>query len=160
MIKIESKNSLYPHRYFIEHLVDVFKKSPWKNNLNQESSSLLIKWLKNNTGISLQWFIHSSTTDNKITGSYSWRPKRTTENGRQRLLTGGKHELTGRRHRKRWRAKISTEEMHPKRRPDLMWWPCLVLGCATERDSRKMEQATASGNTNEDRTLSENLGRA
>jgi hypothetical protein len=30
MAKIDSKNSLYPHRYFTEHLVGVFEKPPWE----------------------------------------------------------------------------------------------------------------------------------
>jgi hypothetical protein len=50
MIKIGSKNSLYPHRHFTEHLVAVFGKSPRESNLNHESSSLLIRRLENNTG--------------------------------------------------------------------------------------------------------------
>jgi hypothetical protein len=40
-IEINSKNSLYPHSYFTEHLVRVFEKSPRENDLNHESSSLL-----------------------------------------------------------------------------------------------------------------------
>jgi hypothetical protein len=50
MIKIRSKSSLDPHKHFTEHLVGVFKKSPRKNDMNHESSSLLIRWLKNITG--------------------------------------------------------------------------------------------------------------
>jgi hypothetical protein len=34
--------------------VDAFEKSPQKNNLNHESSSLLIQQLKNHTDFSLQ----------------------------------------------------------------------------------------------------------
>jgi hypothetical protein len=37
------KNSLYPHRYFTEHLVDVFRKLQQESNLNHEFSSLLIQ---------------------------------------------------------------------------------------------------------------------
>jgi hypothetical protein len=40
--KIDSKNSVYPHRHFTEHLMGVFGKSPRKSNLNHESLSLLI----------------------------------------------------------------------------------------------------------------------
>jgi hypothetical protein len=40
--KIRPKNILYPHRHFIEHLMDAFRKSAWKSDLNQKSSSLLI----------------------------------------------------------------------------------------------------------------------
>jgi hypothetical protein len=40
--------------YFIEHLMGTFGKSPWENNLNNESLSLLIRWLKSYTDISLQ----------------------------------------------------------------------------------------------------------
>jgi hypothetical protein len=43
MIKIDSKTSLYPYRYFTEYLVDVFGKLPWKSDLNHETLSLLIK---------------------------------------------------------------------------------------------------------------------
>jgi hypothetical protein len=38
--------------------MDAFEKSPWKNNLNHESSSLLIRWFKSYTDISVQQFIH------------------------------------------------------------------------------------------------------
>ncbi len=38
--KIDSKNSLYPLRHFTEHLLVVFRKLPWENDLNHESSSL------------------------------------------------------------------------------------------------------------------------
>jgi hypothetical protein len=41
--KIESKNSIYLHRHFTEHLVDTFGKSPWECDLNHESLSLLIQ---------------------------------------------------------------------------------------------------------------------
>jgi hypothetical protein len=58
MTKIGSKNNLYPHRYFSEQLVDAFEKSPRESNLNHESSSLFIRWLKRYTNISLQQFIH------------------------------------------------------------------------------------------------------
>jgi hypothetical protein len=54
--KIGSKNSLYHHKHFTEHLVDAFRKSPRKNNLNQEPSSLLIRRLENLTGFALQQF--------------------------------------------------------------------------------------------------------
>jgi hypothetical protein len=40
-IEINSKNSLYPHSHFTKQLVGVFGKSPWGNDLNHESSSLL-----------------------------------------------------------------------------------------------------------------------
>jgi hypothetical protein len=49
--KIDSKNSLYPFRHFIEHLVGVFRKLPRRNNLDDESSRFLIRWLKSTTGI-------------------------------------------------------------------------------------------------------------
>jgi hypothetical protein len=49
--KIDSKNSLYPLRYFTEHLVGVFRKLPRENDLDHEFSSLLIRWLKSTTGI-------------------------------------------------------------------------------------------------------------
>jgi hypothetical protein len=51
-MKIRSKIDLYPHMYFTEHLMGAFEKSPQKSNLNHESSSLLVRRLKNNTGSS------------------------------------------------------------------------------------------------------------
>jgi hypothetical protein len=35
--------------HFTEHLVDAFKKSSQKSDLNQDPSSLLIRWPKNHT---------------------------------------------------------------------------------------------------------------
>jgi hypothetical protein len=46
MTKIESKNSIYPHMHFTEHLVGVFRKPPWKCNSDYETSSVLIRRLK------------------------------------------------------------------------------------------------------------------
>jgi hypothetical protein len=51
-MKIESKNNLYSHMHFTEHLVGAFGKSARKSNLNHKSSSLLIRRLKNMTGMS------------------------------------------------------------------------------------------------------------
>jgi hypothetical protein len=48
-----------------EHVVDAFGKSPRKSDLNHESSSLLIRWLKSYTNISLQQFIHGIAQHNK-----------------------------------------------------------------------------------------------
>jgi hypothetical protein len=48
-IKINSKISLYSYSHFTKHLIGAFRKSSQKNNLNQESSSLLIRWLENDT---------------------------------------------------------------------------------------------------------------
>jgi hypothetical protein len=56
MTKIGSKNSLYPHSHFTEHLIGAFEKSLRESDLNQESSSLLICQLKSYTGFSLQRF--------------------------------------------------------------------------------------------------------
>jgi hypothetical protein len=61
--KIESKISLYPHSHFTEHLVGAFGKPPQESDLNHESSSLLIQWLKHYTGISLQWFTQNTSTN-------------------------------------------------------------------------------------------------
>jgi hypothetical protein len=49
--KIDSKNSLYHHRYFTKHLLGAFGKSQRESDLNHESSSLLIRWLKSTTRI-------------------------------------------------------------------------------------------------------------
>jgi hypothetical protein len=58
------KNSLYPHRHFTKHLVGTFRKSPRKSDLNYESSSLLIRRLKNYTGFEyLQRFTHTRTRE-------------------------------------------------------------------------------------------------
>jgi hypothetical protein len=56
MTKIESKNSLYPHNHFTEHLMGAFGKSSWKSDLNHKSSSLFNRWLKNYTCNTLQQF--------------------------------------------------------------------------------------------------------
>jgi hypothetical protein len=53
-IEINPKNSLYPHRHFTEHQVGAFGNSPRENNLNHETSSLLIRWFKSNIGFTLQ----------------------------------------------------------------------------------------------------------
>ena len=63
--KINSKNSLSHLRHFTEHLVDVFRKLPWENDLDHKSSSLLIRRLKNHTGDHLQQFTHSK--------NFAWR---------------------------------------------------------------------------------------
>jgi hypothetical protein len=55
-IKIGSKNNLYSHRHFNEHLVDAFGKTPRESDLNYETSSFSIWQLKNNTGFTLQQF--------------------------------------------------------------------------------------------------------
>jgi hypothetical protein len=47
--RINSKNSLYPLSHFTEHLVGVFGKVPWGNDLDHESSSFLIRQLKRHT---------------------------------------------------------------------------------------------------------------
>jgi hypothetical protein len=49
--KIDSKNSLSPLRHFTEHLVGVFVKLLQENDLDHESSRLLIRWLKSTAGI-------------------------------------------------------------------------------------------------------------
>jgi hypothetical protein len=41
--KHSTQNSLSPLEHFTEHLVGVFKKSPWEIKLNKETSSLLIR---------------------------------------------------------------------------------------------------------------------
>jgi hypothetical protein len=50
MMNIRSKNNIYTHRHFTKHLVGAFRKSPRESDLNNESSSLLIRRLKNDTG--------------------------------------------------------------------------------------------------------------
>jgi hypothetical protein len=52
--KIRSKNSLYPHRHFTEHLVGAFRKPPRECNLNCKTSRFSIRQLKNKTGLHLQ----------------------------------------------------------------------------------------------------------
>jgi hypothetical protein len=54
--KIGSKNSLYPHSYFTEHLVGAFEKLPWESDLNHAPWSLLDRRLNNYTGNHLQAF--------------------------------------------------------------------------------------------------------
>jgi hypothetical protein len=72
MIKIRSKNSLYHHSHFTEHLVGTFGKSPRESNLNHESSSLLIWWLKNTASFTLT----ASKTKNQ---KHKSRTRRTRE---------------------------------------------------------------------------------
>jgi hypothetical protein len=48
--KTRLKNSLSPLRHFTEHLVDVFEKLPWKNDLDHKSSRLSIRWLNSTPG--------------------------------------------------------------------------------------------------------------
>jgi hypothetical protein len=55
----ESKSNFSPHRYFIEHLVDVFKEPPCKSNLDLENSIPLIRRLKNNTNKHLHQSTHN-----------------------------------------------------------------------------------------------------
>jgi hypothetical protein len=43
----------------------MFRKPPWKNDLNHDSSSLLIRWLKSNTGNSLQPFTQNQNTQSR-----------------------------------------------------------------------------------------------
>jgi hypothetical protein len=50
MMNIGSRNNIYRHSHFTKHLVGAFGKSPRESNLNNESSSLLIRRLKNDTG--------------------------------------------------------------------------------------------------------------
>jgi hypothetical protein len=65
-MKIRSKNNLYSHRHFTEHLLDVFEKSPWENDLNHKSSSLLIRWLKKYTRNHLQKSTHNRKVDKNL----------------------------------------------------------------------------------------------
>jgi hypothetical protein len=65
-MKIGSKLSLCPHRYFTEHLVDAFKKSPRESKLNYKILSFSIRQLKNNIGFILQ---QTTPTQAKIAGS-------------------------------------------------------------------------------------------
>jgi hypothetical protein len=53
-IRDRSKDSLYPHSHFTEHLVGAFRKSPRERNFNYKTSSFSIRQLKNNNGFTLQ----------------------------------------------------------------------------------------------------------
>jgi hypothetical protein len=55
MTNIRFRNNIYPHRHFTNHLVGVFEKSPRESDLNNESSSLLIRRLKNDIGNPPAW---------------------------------------------------------------------------------------------------------
>jgi hypothetical protein len=50
--KIRSKNNLYPHRHFTDHLMDVFERSLRESNLNYKILSFSICQLKNKTRMS------------------------------------------------------------------------------------------------------------
>jgi hypothetical protein len=76
MMKIESKNNLYPHRYFTEHLMDAFEKSPWESDLNHKFSSLLIRWLKNYTEDHLQRFTQIQRLQHETRGPRRTRNQR------------------------------------------------------------------------------------
>jgi hypothetical protein len=39
MTKIKSNSNIYRHKYFTKHLVGAFRKSAWKSDLNNKSSS-------------------------------------------------------------------------------------------------------------------------
>jgi hypothetical protein len=101
MTKIDSKNSLYAHRYFTEQLVDVFKKLPWESDLNHEFSSLLIRRLKNKSG-----FLTQSTT--------SWD-----------LLQNENHEVTtmSRPSCRRASAGNKPNAQAEQRKPETERWP-------------------------------------
>jgi hypothetical protein len=91
-MKIRSKLIVSPRRHFTKHLVDTFKKSPWKSNLNHESSSFLIRQLKNDIGFTLQQS-HSNqcrSMNQCITAARqynSWRGQLHTRAGELRLKT-------------------------------------------------------------------------
>jgi hypothetical protein len=55
-MKVGSKLSISPHRYFTKHLAGAFGKSPQESNSHHETSSLLIRRLENNTDFHLQEF--------------------------------------------------------------------------------------------------------
>jgi signal recognition particle GTPase len=63
--KIGSRNSLYPHRHFTEHLVGTFEKSLLESDLAHETSSLLIQQLKNCTGFFRHDSQQSDNTNNR-----------------------------------------------------------------------------------------------
>jgi hypothetical protein len=87
--KIGSKNNLYPHRHFTEQLVGTFGKSPRESDLNQKSSSLLTRRLKNYINISLQQFTHNIITQNE--SNHCQKSSSHTEPNTVRLTTLG-HE--------------------------------------------------------------------
>jgi hypothetical protein len=86
MTKINSKNSLYPLRYFTEHMVGVFRKLPQENDLDHESLRLLIRWLKDTTGIQ-----PATTHTLEFNQKFSWRRLNSTEKLRpSKLIQAGR----------------------------------------------------------------------
>jgi hypothetical protein len=63
-IKIESKLSISPHKYFTEHLPDVFRKTRREYNLNQESLELFNPVAQEWTGFNLQQTTHKIEKQN------------------------------------------------------------------------------------------------
>jgi hypothetical protein len=92
--KIGSKNSLYTHMNFTEHLVGALEKSPQENDLNQEPSSLLIRWLKNLTSFTLQQFTLKWNIDTPLQtvcrtlGEHTQGPNARIKQNLNRVLTG------------------------------------------------------------------------
>jgi hypothetical protein len=60
--------------------MDTFRKSPRQSNLNYESSSLLIRWLKSYTNISMQRFTHKNMRE-KLKLLLEPKPAETTRTG-------------------------------------------------------------------------------
>jgi hypothetical protein len=61
-IKTEQQGFSLPQKHFIEHLMGDTGKPPREYRKNEENLSLLIRWLKNNTG---------SRSSNQMHNSYS-----------------------------------------------------------------------------------------
>jgi hypothetical protein len=66
--EINSENSLFPHRYFTEHLMDVFRKS---EQFKPKTLEIFIRQLKKHTGDHLQQFALQLLiqTQDQISGS-------------------------------------------------------------------------------------------
>jgi hypothetical protein len=98
--KIDSKNSLSPLSHFTEHLVGVFGKLPRENDLDYESSRLLIRWLNSTSGTPPATNQSQHEREKEITPraepnsrgpssrSDCWRPGRTTEESHGRQAPG------------------------------------------------------------------------
>jgi hypothetical protein len=89
--------------------VCAFRKLPWKSNLNHESLSLLIRWLKNYISFSLQQFTHNRTeNEQKSNGATTELNRATTELNREQSCGARSTEPT----------RAAEEITHARRRSD------------------------------------------
>jgi hypothetical protein len=118
--KIDSKNGLYTHRHFTEHLLYVFKKSPRNSDLNHKCSNLLSDDSK-----IIPCFLQQSTigktksTKNRATSS-DWRhlvSRAKSQTSGSAGIEMNPHSGNGGRRRCIRRAQMRTEEKGQRGNP-------------------------------------------